>query len=212
MSPFSAAEVILEEMFDKLDPNISLTFLTNIRNYLIGSPVLLSTGQAAKVLLFNSECSVRPTVKLEDDTLIDLERNRSVTIVDLIEERNNASEIVGMKKILLVDDSSFFRKILKDLLTAAGHTVVGEAVDGIDAVNSFRMLQPEVVLMDITMPVMDGLTALKAIRRVDSTATVIMISALGQEEIIKEALKAGARDFLVKPIDSNKLRDVLAGL
>jgi putative nucleotidyltransferase with HDIG domain len=89
MSPFSAAETIIKEMYNKLDPNISLIFLTKVQSCLIGSRVLLSNGKIGKVLLFNNDPCTRPIVKLDDDTLINLEKNRSIEIVDLIEERKS---------------------------------------------------------------------------------------------------------------------------
>ena len=99
-----------------------------------------------------------------------------------------------MAKILLVDDAAFMRKVVKDGLSKAGYTDLHEAVDGADAVEKYNTLKPDLVLMDITMPNMDGLEALKAIRAADANANVVMCSAMGQETMV-----IGAKDFIVKP-------------
>ena len=104
-----------------------------------------------------------------------------------------------MAKILLVDDAAFMRKVIKDTLSKAGYTDLHEAVDGADAVEKYNSLKPDLVLMDITMPNMDGLEALKAIRAADGSANVVMCSAMGQETMVIDAIKSGAKDFIVKP-------------
>ena len=104
-----------------------------------------------------------------------------------------------MAKILLVDDAAFMRKVIKDTLSKAGYTDLHEAVDGADAVEKYNSLKPDLVLMDITMPNMDGLEALKAIRAADGNANVVMCSAMGQETMVIDAIKSGAKDFIVKP-------------
>ena len=104
-----------------------------------------------------------------------------------------------MAKILLVDDAAFMRKVIKDTLSKAGYTDLHEAVDGADAVEKFNELKPDLVLMDITMPNMDGLEALKAIRAADGNANVVMCSAMGQETMVIDAIRSGAKDFIVKP-------------
>ena len=104
-----------------------------------------------------------------------------------------------MAKILLVDDAAFMRKVIKDTLSKAGYTDLHEAVDGADAVEKYNSLKPDLVLMDITMPNMDGLEALKAIRAADGGANVVMCSAMGQETMVIDAIKSGAKDFIVKP-------------
>ena len=104
-----------------------------------------------------------------------------------------------MAKILLVDDAAFMRKVIKDTLSKAGYTDLHEAVDGADAVEKYNSLKPDLVLMDITMPNMDGLEALKAIRAADANANVVMCSAMGQETMVIDAIKSGAKDFIVKP-------------
>lgn len=106
------------------------------------------------------------------------------------------------KNILVVDDAAFLRMILKDILENNGYNVVGEAENGIEAVSLFQKLNPDLVTMDITMPEMDGIEALKKIREIDSDAKVIMCSAMGQHGMVMDAMKAGAMDFIVKPFDT----------
>lgn len=110
-----------------------------------------------------------------------------------------------MAKVLVVDDTAFMRKILRDALTGGGHEVVGEAVDGQDAVDRYRELRPEVTTLDITMPQKDGLSALREILTIDPAARVVMCSALGQESKVLESIKAGARDFVVKPFQADRV-------
>ena len=109
------------------------------------------------------------------------------------------------KKILLVDDAAFMRKMIKDTLTKNGYTEVYEAVDGLDAVEKFTELSPDLVVMDITMPNMDGLEALKAIRAKDGSANVVMCSAMGQESMVMDAVRSGAKDFIVKPFKPDRV-------
>ncbi len=110
-----------------------------------------------------------------------------------------------MAKILIVDDAAFMRKVIRDTLTKEGYTDIYEAVDGQDAVEKYSEIKPDLVLMDITMPNMDGLEALKAIRAKDSNANVVMCSAMGQEAMVVEAVQAGTKDFVVKPFKSDRL-------
>lgn len=110
-----------------------------------------------------------------------------------------------MSGILVVDDALFMRVTLRKLLAEAGFEVVGEADNGRAAVERYRELQPDLVMMDITMPEMDGLAALRQIRSMNSHATVIMCTALGQERSVKEALKSGAADYIVKPFKVEKV-------
>ncbi len=105
-----------------------------------------------------------------------------------------------MAKILIVDDAQFLRVRISRMLTTDDHEIV-EAENGVKAVDVYKTARPDIVLMDITMPEMDGLAALKEIRRFDPDANVIMLTALGQESIVLEAIKAGARDFVVKPFE-----------
>ena len=109
------------------------------------------------------------------------------------------------KKILLVDDAAFMRKMIKDTLVKNGYTEVFEAVDGADAVEKFGEIGPDLVVMDITMPNMDGLEALKAIRAKDGNANVVMCSAMGQETMVMDAVRSGAKDFIVKPFKPDRV-------
>ena len=109
------------------------------------------------------------------------------------------------KKILLVDDAAFMRKMIKDTLVKNGYTEVFEAVDGADAVEKFGEIGPDLVVMDITMPNMDGLEALKAIRANDGSANVVMCSAMGQESMVMDAVRSGAKDFIVKPFKPDRV-------
>ena len=107
-----------------------------------------------------------------------------------------------MAKIMMVDDAAFMRKVIKDALSKAGYTDLHEAVDGADA---FEKYKPDLVLMDITMPNMDGLEALKAIRGKDGNANVVMCSAMGQETMVIDAIRSGAKDFIVKPFKPERV-------
>ncbi len=109
------------------------------------------------------------------------------------------------KKILLVDDAAFMRKMIKDTLSKSGYTDLHEAVDGADAVEKYSELHPDLVIMDITMPNMDGLEALKAIRAKDGGANVVMCSAMGQESMVMDAVRSGAKDFIVKPFKGERV-------
>jgi len=110
-----------------------------------------------------------------------------------------------MARVLLVDDALFMRTTLKKLLTEAGFEVAGEAENGQVAVERYRALKPDVVMMDITMPQMDGLAALKEIMKIDPGAKVVMCTALGQERRVMEAVKSGAKDYIVKPFKPEKV-------
>jgi len=110
-----------------------------------------------------------------------------------------------MATILLVDDLAFIKMIEKEVLEKNGHVVVGDARDGIEAIEKYKMLRPDVIIMDITMPKMDGLNSLKAIRSIDPNARVIICSALGQQQLIIDAIKLGAKDFIVKPFKNPRL-------
>ena len=109
------------------------------------------------------------------------------------------------KKILLVDDAAFMRKMIRDTLSKNGFTDLYEAVDGADAVEKYSEIKPDLVIMDITMPNMDGLEALKAIRAKDSGANVVMCSAMGQESMVMDAVRSGAKDFIVKPFKADRV-------
>ncbi|WP_042355993.1 response regulator [Bacillus rubiinfantis] len=110
-----------------------------------------------------------------------------------------------MAKILIVDDAAFMRMMLKDILTKNGFEVVGEAVNGEDAIEKYQELQPDVVTMDITMPEMDGITAVKKIRAINPQAKIIMCSAMGQQPMVLEAIQSGAKDFIVKPFQADRV-------
>ncbi len=110
-----------------------------------------------------------------------------------------------MSKILLVDDASFMRMMIKDALIKNGYSDLHEAADGVEAVAKYAEIKPDLVIMDITMPNMDGLEALKAIRAADPSANVVMCSAMGQEAMVIEAIKSGAKDFIVKPFKPERI-------
>ncbi len=110
-----------------------------------------------------------------------------------------------MAKILTVDDAAFMRKVIKDTLSKAGYSDIHEAEDGAKAVEKYNEIKPDLVLMDITMPNMDGLEALKAIRAADPSANVVMCSAMGQETMVIDAIRSGAKDFIVKPFKPERV-------
>jgi two-component system chemotaxis response regulator CheY len=103
------------------------------------------------------------------------------------------------KRVLVVDDAAFMRMMLKDILKSGGYEIVGEAGDGKEALDAYQTLKPDFVTMDIVMPNMGGLDALRALRETDPNAAVIMVSAMGQDALVQEATDAGARGFIVKP-------------
>lgn len=109
------------------------------------------------------------------------------------------------KRVLVVDDAAFMRMMLSDHLTKGGFEVVGQAENGLVAINKFKELRPDVVTMDITMPEMDGIVAVKEIRKIDPQARIVMCSAMGQQHMVMEAIQAGARDFIVKPFDPTRV-------
>lgn len=106
--------------------------------------------------------------------------------------------------LLVVDDSLFMRQMLRDILPKDKFEIIGEASTGQEAIKRYEELRPDLVTMDITMPDMDGLEALKSIIKINNSAKIIMCSAMGQKPMIKEALEAGALDFIIKPFDRNK--------
>ncbi|ATO47945.1 MULTISPECIES: response regulator [Brevibacillus] len=112
-------------------------------------------------------------------------------------------------KVLIVDDAAFMRMMVKEILTKNGFTVVGEASDGAQAVEKYKELGPDLVTMDITMPEMDGITALKEIRKMDPNARVIMCSAMGQQSMVIDAIQAGAKDFIVKPFQADRVIEAI---
>jgi two-component system chemotaxis response regulator CheY len=115
-----------------------------------------------------------------------------------------------MARVLVVDDAVFMRKVVSDALAKGGHEVIGEAANGQEAVDQFQSLKPEVMTLDITMPEKDGLAALREIIAMDPQARVVMCSALGQETKVLEAIKAGAKDFVVKPFQPDRVLSAIA--
>jgi len=113
------------------------------------------------------------------------------------------------KTVLIVDDALFMRNLLRDIFEPAGWEVVGEAENGLQALDQFRAHQPDLVTMDIVMPEMGGIDAMKKILADQPQARVVMCSALGQESMVMDALKAGARDFIVKPFQNTQVLEVV---
>ena len=113
------------------------------------------------------------------------------------------------KNILICDDAAFMRMMIKDILTNNGYNVVGEAENGAKGVEKYNELKPDLVLMDITMPELDGIQALKKIKEMDSSATVIMCSAMGQQAMVIESIQAGAKDFIVKPFQADRVLEAV---
>ena len=108
-------------------------------------------------------------------------------------------------KILVVDDAAFMRMMIKDILTKNGYNVVGEAENGEKAVEKYKELKPDLVIMDITMPEVDGIQAVREIKKVDEDAKIIMCSAMGQQAMVIESIQAGAKDFIVKPFQAERV-------
>ena len=117
-----------------------------------------------------------------------------------------------MAKILMADDAAFMRKVIKDTLSKNGFTDLHEAVDGADAVAKYDEVQPDLVILDITMPNMDGLEALKTIKGKNPAANVIMCSAMGQEAMVMDAIKSGAKDFIVKPFKPDRIMNTVTAI
>ena len=109
------------------------------------------------------------------------------------------------KRILIVDDAAFMRMMIKNIVLKNGYEVVGEAENGRDAVELYRQYKPDLVTMDITMPEMNGIEGVKAIRGIDPKANIIMCSAMGQQAMVMEAIQAGAKDFIVKPFQQDRI-------
>lgn len=114
-------------------------------------------------------------------------------------------EIYMGKKVLIVDDASFMRMMIKDILTKNGYTVAGEAENGAKAIEKYREVAPDLVIMDITMPEVNGIEAVKEIKKIDANAKIIMCSAMGQQGMVIESIQAGARDFIVKPFQVERV-------
>ena len=114
-----------------------------------------------------------------------------------------------MARVLVVDDAAFMRKMVSDALAKGGHEVVGEAGNGVEAIARFEELKPDLMTLDITMPEKDGLSALADIMGADPSARVVMCSALGQESKVLESIKLGAKDFVVKPFQAERVLDAV---
>lgn len=112
-------------------------------------------------------------------------------------------------RVLVVDDAAFMRMMIKDILKKGGYEVVGEAEDGMRAIEKFRELNPDLVTMDITMPDMDGITAVREIRSINPKANIIMCSAMGQQAMVIDAIQAGAKDFVVKPFQPDRVLEAV---
>ena len=114
------------------------------------------------------------------------------------------------KNILICDDAAFMRMMIKDILTKNGYTVAGEAENGVKAVEKYNEVKPDLVLMDITMPEMDGIEALRKIKEQDPSAVVVMCSAMGQQAMVIESIQAGAKDFIVKPFQPDRVLEAVS--
>lgn len=133
---------------------------------------------------------------------------------ETVEEINDADRMtdsfqqygVKMARVLIVDDAKFMRTLVKDALSSAGHEIVGEAENGNQAVEMYNSLKPDLVTMDITMREKDGLEAAGEILGADSAARIIMVTALGQEDLLARAIKMGVKDFVVKPFPPERLQ------
>lgn len=110
-----------------------------------------------------------------------------------------------MAKILLVDDAAVMRMMLQDILESEGFEIVGEAENGAEAFEKYKELKPDLVLMDITMPKVDGIKGVQLIREFDVNAKIIMCSAMGQKELVLNAIKMGAKDFIIKPFEEKRV-------
>ena len=114
-----------------------------------------------------------------------------------------------MAKVMICDDAAFMRMMIKDILTKNGYEIAAEAENGQKAVEKYPEAKPDLVLMDITMPEMDGIQALKAIKAADPSATVIMCSAMGQQAMVIESIQSGAKDFIVKPFQQDRVLEAV---
>ena len=119
------------------------------------------------------------------------------------------NEVEIMANILLVDDAQFMRMLLRGILEKAGHTICGEAKNGAEAFDEYKELHPDLVLLDITMPEVDGITALKNIKAYDENVKAIMCSAMGQQVLVIESIQAGAKDFIVKPFQADRVIEAI---
>ena len=118
-------------------------------------------------------------------------------------------EVRMAKSILICDDAAFMRMMIKDILTKNGYTIAGEAENGLKAIEKYNETKPDLVMMDITMPEMDGIQALKKIKAADASANVIMCSAMGQQAMVIESIQSGAKDFIVKPFQADRVLEAV---
>ncbi|MBU8905007.1 response regulator [Desertibacillus haloalkaliphilus] len=114
-----------------------------------------------------------------------------------------------MASVLIVDDAAFMRMMIKDILTKNNYEVAGEAANGDEAVQKYEELKPDLVTMDITMPEKDGIEALKEIRKINPDAKIIMCSAMGQQSMVIDAIQSGAKDFIVKPFQADRVLEAI---
>lgn len=114
-----------------------------------------------------------------------------------------------MASVLIVDDAAFMRMMIKDILVKNGYNVVGEAENGLRAIEKYKELSPDLVIMDITMPDMDGIQAVRQIKKINADAKIIMCSAMGQQAMVIESIQAGARDFIVKPFQADRVLEAV---
>ena len=126
-----------------------------------------------------------------------------ILLIRKIEFRRGVKDMAN--KVLIVDDAAFMRMMIKDILSKNGYEVVGEADNGLKAIEKYKELTPDLVLMDITMPEMNGIDAVKNIKAIDPGAKVVMCSAMGQQAMVIESIQAGARDFIVKPFQADRV-------
>ncbi len=113
------------------------------------------------------------------------------------------------KRVLICDDAAFMRMMIKDILTKNGYEIAAEAENGVKAVEKYNETKPDLVMMDITMPEMDGIQALKKIKESDASANIIMCSAMGQQAMVIESIQSGARDFIVKPFNQDRVLEAV---
>lgn len=114
-----------------------------------------------------------------------------------------------MARILVVDDAKFMRTTLQSILTKDNHDVVGEAENGKEAISLFLKEKPDLIIMDITMPIMNGIEAIKEIMKIDSNASILVCSAMGHQKVVVEAIELGAKDFIVKPFDEHRVLETV---
>ena len=113
------------------------------------------------------------------------------------------------KRVLIVDDAAFMRMMIKDILSKNGYDVVGEAENGAKAIEKYKELTPDLVVMDITMPEVDGITAVKEIKQINADSKIVMCSAMGQQAMVIESIQAGAKDFIVKPFQAERVIEAI---